>query len=1300
MTLEQQRIDATSMVAKELRQEEEKQRQEEEQRKAAQAQLEQEKAAVAEREKSKNTMNMFERAQANIDDQRAAKKTMQPSQYGLTENTIELIDSVKGGIAKTYGSIMTFPERAYDMTTGAYQREVAETGEYKPEFDPLGLSDYDSGTRTWWGKLTEMGVHFSGMAGAVKKVPGVGPMVQRAGLKGDLAVGFVSDALSSTSQEGNISQEIYESKLLERVPLMGAVLQPAVGVVATKDSDHPWLKTLKNAVEGMGADVIVSKLLRGFTNGKEIDDARKADVQKQKDDTAIEEMTASQDQRAAKEVEIQQFETEISTMEARVKGIADGPKKDQLNQQLDILKNDLETTKQELENGKFSAYVNQEIADPWLGAPNSRAASTIELDKQAKRLDDIGNTPGMGSTDAIFTPAQANRMATQSGLLDAELDKMGRELLTDKKYQEEVAKARAKGQTFTEHYKWHFDRLQETMGRHATAVDAEDFWKPFFEDPANIIGGDAVWSSKNVIAADLVNASLFSQLRDLGIASRELVDVADIMDTDGPMKTIADRLIIGLTNVKRSRYLQSAEFRALQGKELKEAELKNRTEEIRVESEFAVNTMMDMAQKSDNDALARALAEAFSMSNKIQNWKDLDAYMRTRLTSMGVNANTGLMIKELQSVMTHSILSGPKTPMRAVMGTSTASLLRPANTVLGAAMRRDWDSYHANLATINAFTQTIPEAFKLFRTNLNSYWNGDVANIKTRFQEAQTRSADEWAFYGDWVERNGTLGDKAAYHITNIARGLNDSKFLTYSTSIMGATDDAFKLIMGRGRAREKAMRLAQEQTKKGIVPEVTPELLRKYEDNFYDDLLDMDGNVDINSDTFLKSMVEEATLTKDLDNLGKALEDHFTKMPFTKPFFLFARTGINGLMVSYKNMPGIGLLHKEFYDINKATPDDLMAVAKYGITTAEDLANAKAMYAGRQAVGGAVTSMAAFHYMNGGLTGNGPQNRQQRQLWQDTGWQPRSIKIGDTWVSYDSFEPFNLMFATIADIGDNMKLMGPQWAEQNLATVALAVAGTVTSKTYLSALTQLVDALSLETKGGEKILGQLMNNTVPLASLRNELGKVFNPNMREINNSIGETLRNRNLMFEEGPFQMPVKYDMLNGEPIREWNFIERMWNAFSPVNLKMDDSPGRELLWNSGYDLRLTAYTTPDDASISLKDHPQLRSYFQQELGRLNLEGQLNELAKDKRIKESVKLFNEDVRINSGVDRRLDPMESYHHNLVIKNMFESARKKAWANVLKKYPEETAPLYAEDRRLNILTEQKLLQTKLLNMPK
>ena len=67
----------------------------------------------------------------------------------------------------------------------------------------------------------------------------------------------------------------------------------------------------------------------------------------------------------------------------------------------------------------------------------------------------------------------------------------------------------------------------------------------------------------------------------------------------------------------------------------------------------------------------------------------------------------------------------------------------------------------------------------------------------------------------------------------------------------------------------------------------------------------------------------------------------------------------------------------------------------------------AKAIQKGRMAMGGAITTMAAMHFMDGNLTGNGPQDRQQRQMWIDAGWKPRSINLGGTWVSYDSFEPF-----------------------------------------------------------------------------------------------------------------------------------------------------------------------------------------------------------------------------------------------------------------------------------------------------
>ena len=44
---------------------------------------------------------------------------------------------------------------------------------------------------------------------------------------------------------------------------------------------------------------------------------------------------------------------------------------------------------------------------------------------------------------------------------------------------------------------------------------------------------------------------------------------------------------------------------------------------------------------------------------------------------------------------------------------------------------------------------------------------------------------------------------------------------------------------------------------------------------------------------------------------------------PLIKPFYLFARTGINGLNFTYKNTPLLGALHKESIDILKHTGDD-----------------------------------------------------------------------------------------------------------------------------------------------------------------------------------------------------------------------------------------------------------------------------------------------------------------------------------------------------------------------------------------
>ena len=91
---------------------------------------------------------------------------------------------------------------------------------------------------------------------------------------------------------------------------------------------------------------------------------------------------------------------------------------------------------------------------------------------------------------------------------------------------------------------------------------------------------------------------------------------------------------------------------------------------------------------------------------------------------------------------------------------------------------------------------------------------------------------------------------------------------------------------------------------------------------------------------------------------------------------------------------------------------------------------------------------MAGIHFMNGGLTGNGPTDRKKRQLWIDAGYKPRTISVGGVQVSYDSFEPFNLILSTVADIGDHSQLMGEEWTEENLQKMAVVLMqGLFTSK-------------------------------------------------------------------------------------------------------------------------------------------------------------------------------------------------------------------------------------------------------------
>ena len=1148
------------------------------------------------------------------DSLKAEEPTEQPEEVDkfsdIGDVAREVTNAVVGGLQQTGSDIVTLPERAIDMARG----EDVGGEDYRPDTDVFGAFENPIETRTWWGGVIKTLVNYGSLA--FVPIPGarigkIANATTKLGQMGRAAlVGAKVDLIASGSQDDNASA-LVEGALQQHFPNIEIPL-------ATRDTDHPAMKTLKNVVEGMGIGGVIDGLHLAFRGSKGVEQAVEEVAKRSK---SIEEQTVAKG----------------------IDEVAETPE-------------------------AFRGHANKPVADPPQGSPTSNG-SAGDVNKQLSRTrNELGAE--MGSTDSLTRPIELDRIGKGNPDLAAgEVKRIMEDFMSTDYVVKEVAKAKEMGVPLHEVWGDATASMKEMFeGRLRTDLThrewADDFYKQGIKRKVKLEDGSfeeiEIMDPNMIPANDLLRGSLLKEIRDLGIAGRELQDLYDLGDTDGPAKALFDKFASLSAIAARSRRFAGYDLASIKGVDgiPKKADFEKAVYEDVQNSIDAFRTAFQMAGETGDNELFKAYMEAASYMDDVTNLNDLDNFFRKKLRGGEFNGKkkTGELVKELEGVMIHSVLSGPKTPVRAIMGTASAAYLRPMATALGATFTGDVVTRKASLAALNGMVQMIPEAFNLFKTKLNAYFSGDMATIKSRYVE-RTKADQQWKMYGDWAEKRGTDADKAVFRFANMARSMNDSNLLTYSTKIMAATDDVFGHILARGKMRERSMREALEQASKGDITEITPAILKKSEDKFYSQILDEEGNI---IDDAVKFAKREATLTQDLEGFSKGLETLFNQNPWAKPFFLFARTGVNGLQLTAKYTPGFNRLVKEHNVIARATVKDVEAgnLTKYGISTFEELQNAKALQRGRLAIGSSVITMASMMWMSGNMTGDGPTDRQMRQSWIDAGWKPRTFTLGGVEVSYESFEPFNQIMSTVSNIGDHSLLMGDEWTEDQLLKLAMVVGQSAASKSYLTGLQQFVDLFSGQPGQHNRIIASLMNNTLPMSSMRNEIGKLVTPYMRELNTGIVDSIRNRNLISEKlSDEPLPIKYDMLNGQPIKNHDFITRAWNMFSPIQFNLDQGPGRKMLFRSNYDTRLSVYYAPDNTDLSKL--PGVRSKFMKAIGDQNLEAELNRLASDPRMQASIRKMEKDR--NSG-NRDYEPMQAYYHTKVIRKLFDTARKRAWA--------------------------------------
>ena len=1208
-------------------------------------------------------------------------------------------------------NIITAPERVIDFFNGEMAEEAKTDEGYQTEWDQFMYGDGDPiETKTWWGGLVRGATD---VVGTIAVTGGIGKAVQ------GLSVGTKAvTAASKLSQVEKIKKTTTLAKELKKGALLGlrydlvsknesqdnllGTLTKHYGWIdtplTTKDTDHPALNKLRHIVEGMGIgavfDATIFKitpladlLLRQGKEGAKVVADAGVKAGKEIGDAAKRVYDAKGELKAAADEDIAAIRTKFEEFTNSRK------------QSIEVQKR--EQAKSQMKDKGFRAPKNEPIADPWQGATTSNSTAS-DVNKSMKRMKNEWGAEE-GSTDSMLSNTQISRMAEGTG----ETEKVIKEVLSNFRSQgfvkELEASARSAGKTLQESIGEDLDMFRAVYeGRNTSDVTTEQFFKKFTRRQRPIYDAKGKKTGEYmqpmfIKALDMVNTSLFNDIRDQGITARELANIVDVNDIDGPAQQMVEKLIAGLKLRKRSAYEASQQLAEIgdsrlrkSGKELDEfieAEVKDSIDAFRV--------ALQMTSEQDGDEVFKTIFEGISMADGVHTLDDLDVFMRKKMrggTFAGDKKKTGAFLREMGTMFTHSVLSGPKTSVRAIMGTSTAAFTRPMAMAMGGLMKGDATITRAALANLNAMREMVPEAFTYFKKRLNSYWAGDLSTMKTRFVE-RNKLDDQWQMYGHWAETRGNTVDKALYRTANMVRGLNDSSLLTYSTKIMAATDDTFALMIGRARAREKAFLAAADQLPDGNFSNLNETFFKNQEDLFQKQIFKPDGSL---ADEMADFSRREATLTQDLTGFSKSLAKAFDEAPWARPFFLFARTGVNGLALTAKHTPGFNFFVKEFNMIAKAKPgDDLSDLLQYGIRTPQDLMNAKAIQNGRLAIGSAAISMASMAYLSGNLHGNGPTDRKQRQAWLDMGWKPRTIKLGDVWVNYDAFEPYNQILALVGDIGDHQQLMGEEWAEDRLLKLAMAMGSTVTSKSYLAGMQSFVDLFSGQPGQSNRIIASLMNNTVPLSGLRNEIGKVLTPYTRELGSDLQSSIRNRNLTTEiiaKDP--LPIKYDILTGKPIKDHDFITRMFNAFSPVNFNLDYSEGREFLFNSGYDMRTSTYTAPDGTDLS--DSPKVRSMFQKAIGEQNLLAKFDEMAKSENMQISLAEMNWH-RKNGLAD--VEP-KSFPHYKKIAREFDRAKKRAWASIKKDNDVQKLLLEERNQKLKNRSANKDTIDKMLEMPK
>ena len=445
----------------------------------------------------------------------------------------------------------------------------------------------------------------------------------------------------------------------------------------------------------------------------------------------------------------------------------------------------------------------------------------------------------------------------------------------------------------------------------------------------------------------------------------------------------------------------------------------------------------------------------------------------------------------------NSILSGPKTQMVNIMGNALTQVWTTLEAVAGGIASGNTDVVKAVLASwsdsemFKEAAKFSKQAFKeqdnLLDPSNRAFEEGQRAAITgQRLQEgplgnivsdSAKDSIDKYAQFIRLPSRLLLTSDEffkqLAYRraarlkaaMSGIEQGIRDPRDLAahITKTVDGIVTEGGRMMSEEGLVREAGI-IAD---KKGLKGKEKADFIIKYKDD----------NFNPDSSALMQYAAEEAqylTFTKELQDktLGKVLQEATNKLPYLRLVIPFVRTPTNILKFAFERTPFVVALKEErqklFTEFN--SPDPILRARARG----------KAVTAG--VTMGALMDVA---YNNREyITGGGPSNEREKEALMATGWRPYSIKIGDTYYSYQRLDPLATPLGVIADIVETGVREEKAFDETDIehwsTSFMLALTRNATNKSYLAGIQMWADALGDPDRYVEKLGRNYAGSLVP----------------------------------------------------------------------------------------------------------------------------------------------------------------------------------------------------------------------------